>query len=90
MMNTDEDTIVNKTNKAKFHALYNASSSTTLKYRGIVNYYHNKFDTATCIGLNVKLRPHSNTIVYKKCYEFYIIVLKMTILGRNMLPEYSI
>jgi len=48
--------------------------------------------TATCIGWNVKFKSKImcfNTTVYRTCYEFYIIGLKMTIFGGNMLPEYS-
>jgi hypothetical protein len=56
--------------------------------------YSNRYDTATCIGLNVILRYKSlisfNKPVCSTYYEFYIIGPKVTILIRNMLPEYSI
>ena len=51
----------------------------------------NKFDIATYIGLIVKIdisiiNIFLNTTIYSNFYEFYIIGLKMTKLGRNMLP----
>jgi hypothetical protein len=48
-------------------------------------------DTTACTGLNVKLRSQllvsSNRIVQSTFHEFCITALKVTILGRNMLPE---
>ena len=55
------------------------------------DYYQNKCDMPACIGLIVKIEiPFINifnTIVYSTFYEFYIIRLKMTMLGQNILPE---
>ena len=60
-------------------------------YFNHLRYYRNKLDTATCTGLNTKFRSHLliyfSTVVYSIFYEFYIIGLKMTVLGPNMLPE---
>jgi hypothetical protein len=85
---------------ATIRGLYAAYSTSTPKYRSITykssfnhtfNNYHNKFDTATFLGLNVKLISilliYFNTIVYSTFYEFYSIGLKITEFGRNMLPE---